>query len=219
MFKISIFKAVLLTFSLASFGASANAHEIWLERDGAGPVRIYMGPAEGPHPDHGKEIDKVKNVKVFMQDQTKTVTLAQKKDHFEAMVKEGGDVRLFSDQIWLPWKNNDGQMQGAIFQARVGRSEVKSFLDLELVPVSSDSNIFTVTYKGQPLADNHVMVVSPDKWQKTFESDSNGRIVIPMTKKGRFILISHHDVAEKREITGQKVEKLTYISTLSFVAE
>ncbi|MBL4602633.1 MAG: hypothetical protein JKY84_07810 [Emcibacteraceae bacterium] len=219
MFKNLIFKGSLLTLMVASFSVAVNAHEAWLERDGSGPVRVYMGPAEGPHPGHGKEIDVLKNVEIFTQNRNNIAKLSRKNDHFEAADVGDGDARMFSDQIWQPWENRDGQMQGAVFQARAGRSEAVAKLDYEIVPVSQNSNIFTVIYKGQPVAGNHVMVVTPGKWQKNFTVDAAGRVEVPMTEKGRYILISDHDVVEDREISGQQVKKVTYISTISFVAK
>ena len=219
MIKNSIFKGTLLTLMAASFSMTANAHELWLERDGSGPVRVYMGPAEGPHPDHGGEINSLKDVEVFGQNRNNVASLSQKNDHFEAADVDNGDARMFSDHIWEPWKNNAGQIEGTIFQARAGRSETTAKLDYEIVPVTSNGNVFTVTYKGQPVAGNHVMVVTPGKWQKNFTVDDAGRIEVPMTEKGRYILISDHGVVGDREVSGQQVNKVTYISTISFVAK
>ena len=212
-------KKTLLTLLLSSFFAAASAHQVWLERDGDGPARVYVGDADS-QPDRGDEVAKLKNTThVFTGDPKQRTALTVKDDHLDAAVKGAGDVRLINDQVWEPWKNRDGKYEAAIFNARAGRSETKAMLDFELVPVAANSNVFTLTFKGKPVADKNVTVVNPEKWSKHFKTDKAGRIDVPVEAKGRYILISQHQVAADTELAGKKVEKLSYTATLSFVAE
>lgn len=212
-------KKSLLTLLLSSFFAAASAHQVWLERDGNGPARVYVGDADN-QPDHGDDVAKLKNTThVFMNDPSQHAELTVQEDHLDAAVKGAGDVRLINDQVWEPWKNRDGKYEAAIFNARAGRSETKAALDFELVPVTANGNVFTLTFKGKPVADKGVVVINPEKWSKHFKTDKAGRIEVPVNAKGSFILVSQHQVAANTEIAGKKVEKLSYTATLSFVAE
>ena len=185
----------LLAVALSSLAFIAQAHQVWLERDATGPARVYVGDADDA-PDTGAEVAELAvTTAVFTTDRKTPAALKVQPDHLQAAVAGKGDVRLFNDQVWKPWTNKDGSMQGAIFSARAGRTETRAVNDYELVPVAAGSNTFTATFKGQPLAGKAVTVVSPQKWTKAFKTDAAGKLTVPAKEKGRYILISSHDVA------------------------
>lgn len=215
-----MFKKSLFALSLVSAALSAQAHQLWVERDASGPVRVYVGDADAEH-DRGEEVAKLAaTTQVFTTDRAQTARLSVKDDHLEAAVAAPGDVRLFNDQVWKPWKNKDGQFQAAVFNARAGRAETRAVLDYELVPVAPHSNTFTLVFKGQPLAGKSVTVITPGKWSKGFKTDAAGRFDVPVKDKGRYVLVSAHEAEAvgNVEIAGQKVNKLGYTATLTFVA-
>lgn len=212
-------KKSLVTLLLSSFAAASFAHQVWVERDATGPAKVYVGDVDGER-DHGDDVKKLEaTTKVFGKDAKKTVKVTAHNDYLEAEVSGAGDVRLINDQVWKPWKNKEGELQAAVFNSRAGRTETAAALDFELVPTAVNSNTFTLTFKGKPVADKKVTIVNPDQWVKGFKTDSNGRIDVPVKDKGRYILMSSHDVKGEAEVAGQKVQKLSYTTTLSFVAE
>lgn len=212
-------KKSLALFALSSFALAASAHQVWIERDATGPAKVYVGDIDGER-DHGDEVAKLAaTTQVFTKDAKQLAKLSVKPDHLEAAVTDASDVRLINDQVWKPWKNKDGQLQAAIFNSRAGRSETKAALDFELVPLKANGNVFTLLFKGQPVADKKVTVINPEKWVKGFTTGKDGRIEIPVKEKGRFILMSNHDVKGDYEIAGEKVQQLSYTTTLSFVAK
>ena len=216
-----MFKKSLLILALASAALGAQAHQVWLERDAAGPVRVYVGDADDAH-DTGEPVAKLAaTTQVFTTDRKSLAQLAVKEDYLEAAVSGAADVRLYNDQVFKPWKGRDGKFQAAVFTSRAGRSDTQAVLDFELVPVTANGNTFTLLFKGQPQADKKVTVVTPDKWTKGFKTDKAGRIEVPVKDKGRYILIGAHEAPAvgEVEIAGQKVEKLGYTTTLSFVAQ
>lgn len=207
----------LLTVALSSLAFMAQAHQVWLERDASGPVRVYVGDADSV-PDSGDEVAELApTTVVFNGDRKNAAPLAVKPDHLVATVSGKGDTRLFNDQVWKPWTNKDGTTQGAVFSARAGRTETRAGNDYELVPVAADSNTFTAAFKGKSLADKPVTVVSPQKWTKTFKTDAAGKFTVPAKQKGLYILISSHDVEGEQQVAGQKVQKATFHTTLSYV--
>ena len=216
-----MFKQTLLALALSAAAIGAHAHQLWLERDAGGPVRVYVGDADSAH-DRGEEVAKLAaTTQVFTTDRAQPAKLAVKEDHLEAAVAGTGDVRLVNDQVWKPWKTKEGQTKAAVFNARAGRTDTNAVLDYELVPVKADGTTFTLFFKGQPVADKAVTVVNPEKWSKHFKTDKAGRIDVPVKDKGRYILVSAHDADAPAdlEIAGQKVQKLGYTATLSFVAK
>ena len=220
-------RTVLFTTLVALTSYQSNAHEVWLERDDNGPVRVYLG--EPGEPEVGSEIDKLVGSQVFIVDRENIAVLAQKNDHFEARVSGAGDARLYSDQVWQPWQLDDsawwqfwktsaGKLQGGILQARVGRSETTAKLTYELVPVTANGNIFTATFAGKPLANKSVSLLTPSKKQHEFTTNNLGQIEIKSQESGRFILTSVHTVDKQAMHSGKQVDSLMYISTLSYVA-
>lgn len=216
-----MFKHTLLALALTATTAGAYAHQLWIERDASGPARVYVGDADDA-PDRGEEVAKLAaTTRVFTGERGEPAKLTAKDDHLEAAVSGSGDVRMFNDQVWKPWKTKDGKFQAAIFNGRAGRTETRAAQDFELVPVRANGNTFTLLFKGQPMADTKVTVVTPTKWVKGFKTDKAGRVEVPVREKGRYVLISAHntDATGNLEIAGQKVDKLSYTATLTFVAQ
>lgn len=199
------------------FAGSAAAHEVWLERDGSGPVRVYLGePAEPLPPGGDPEFANLKKPVVFTTDRSQPAPLVRKADHIEAAVSGTGDVRAQDDSVFEPWKSGD-KLEGAAFYARAGRTEAKAVLDLEIAPIAAGSDTFFVTYKGEPVPDASVNLVNPDRWSKTFKTDSAGRVTIPTEWNGRYLLAVSHPVEGPAKLAGKDVAKVWHTSTLTFV--
>ena len=220
--KTTLFTSLLIVASL-----QVNAHEVWLERDDNGPVRVYLG--EPGEPEIGSEIDKLAGSEVFTTDREVIAPLNQENDHWQAITSSDGDARLFSDKVWQPWemdgaswwefwKDSGIKLQAAILQARVGRTETSAKLSYELVPTTANGNIFTATYEGQPIANKSVVLLSPSKKEHEFTTNELGQIEVKNQESGRFILTSVHTVDKEAMHSGKKVASLMYISTLSYVA-
>jgi len=207
--------AALAVLVLAS---PAAAHEVWLERDGAGPARVYLGePAEAVPPGGDPEFANLKAPVVFTASQDKPAALARKADHLEAAVSGPGDVRLVDSSVFAPWKGDKGALEGAMFHARAGRTETRTALDLEIAPVAPNSDAFVVAYKGKPLADTSVTLVNPERWSKSFKTDAAGNVTVPTTWNGRYLLAVSHEAAEPGKVQGKDVTKIHHVSTLTFV--
>jgi hypothetical protein len=148
-------KQVLVSSLLLLTTLQISAHEVWLEQDKSGSVRVYLG--EPGVPDTGDKIDKLAGSHVFTADSNVIAPLKQLNDHWQASVNDDGDVRLFSESVWKPWAINENpwwkfwaseeeHFQGAILQARAGRNETTAKLNFELVPVTKNGNVFTAIF-------------------------------------------------------------------------
>ena len=206
-------KTLLLAAAAMLIAAPVAAHEIWVEHDGKGPARIYLGEPNEAVPANGDpEFPKLQKPQLVGA----TATLTLRANHIEAAVPGTGDVRVRDDAVFEPWQSGDAK-QGAIFYARAGRSETSHKLDLELVPVAANSDKFTLFFRGKPLADAKVTVITPDRWQKAFTTDAQGRIDAPQLGKGRYLLSASHTETAPAKLGGQDVASVMHISTLTFV--
>ncbi|UKK83954.1 DUF4198 domain-containing protein [Sphingopyxis sp. BSN-002] len=209
--------AALLAFSFVA--APAAAHEVWIERDGDGPARIYLGEPADIVPEAGDpEFPNLKTPLVFQTDRTKPAMLARRADHIEAAVAGPGDVRLADDNVFAPWEGEGGKLEGVVYYARAGRGETRTGLDLEIAPTAPDADSVIVSWLGKPLAGAKVTVINADRWQKSFTADANGRIDVPVSAPGRYLVSASHTVEGARTLGGKQVAKVIHVSTLTFVA-
>ncbi|KAK0356521.1 hypothetical protein LTR94_004315 [Friedmanniomyces endolithicus] len=191
----------------------AQAHEVWVERDGAGPARIYLGEPGDPLPEGGDpEFEKLKAPKLVPASSAAQV---RKAGYIEVAVP-AGDVRVIDDSVFDPW-GEEGKKEGVIYYARAGRSEAKAGMPLEIVPTAAGANSFTLVRDGKPLAGVKVTAISPDKWSKGFVTDAQGRVTLPIREKGRYILTATQEEKGDLSLRGAKVATLYNIATLTFV--
>ncbi len=212
-------KKILLASVVMAIPVTATAHEMWLERGQGNLVRAYVGDVNGT-PDKGDDVAKLVSVtEVFTTDRTTPAVLVARDDHLEATLSGAGDVRLYTDQVWAPWKSDDGAYQAAAFQAKAGRDSTTAVFDLELVPVQANSDTFTVIFQGKALSGAAVTVITPDKWEKTFTANERGQVTVPVNEKGLFILVTRHNAATNKDIGGKTVTKLQNIASVSFTVQ
>lgn len=208
------------TLAVASLSLSLQAHEIWIERDGSGPVRVYFGEPAQEMLDHGQdEIKRIVKPKVFGASATAGTLQRAGSDHLHATLNGEGDAWLFDDQVFEPWQGEAGSYEAVSYYARAGRQSTSARLDLELVPTQPGGDVLTVLYRQQPLAAAEVTVIDPQKWQKTLKSDAQGRVKLPTLHRGRQILVVNHKEPVQRQIGGKSVALIHHISTLTFTAE
>ena len=74
---------------------AAQAHFIWIERDGDGVARAYFGEwAEDVREKTGGALDRIKSPRAFLIDHTKTLPIERRADYIEIAVVGTGDVRV-----------------------------------------------------------------------------------------------------------------------------
>lgn len=219
-------KKLTLALPVLLLSLTVNAHEVWLERDNNGPVRVYLG--EPGQPESGEHIDTLKGAKLFAEDMANSVALSQKDDHWQGEVSSDGDVRLYSDSVWQPWefngpqwwqfwKSGSDQLQGGILEARAGRQETQAKLNFEIVPVAAGSETFVATFQGKPLAGQKVGVLSPSGQETEVMANDKGEFVLQAIEQGRYLLSSVHTVDGEATHSGKKVHSLMYITSLTFI--
>lgn len=211
-------KTFAAMMALGFLASPALAHEVWIERDGNAPARIYLGEPADVVPEAGDpEFHNLKTPGLFQADRSTTASLVRRANHIEAAVSGAGDIRLTDDNVFAPWEGEGGKWEGVVYYARAGRTEPKTVLDLEISPVTANSDSFAVSWLGKPLPGAKVTVVNADRWQKSFIADAEGRVAVPVTAPGRYLLSVSHDVEGARTLGGKTVAKTIHVSTLTFV--
>lgn len=206
-------KAVLATLLFALAG-TAQAHEIWVERDGDGPVRVYLGePAEALPEGGDPEFEKLKAPKLL--DGT-AATFARKPGFLEASLP-AGDVRIWDDGVFAPW-GAEGKKEGVVYYARAGRADTRTLLPVEIAPLTANGNRFVLRREGKPVPGSKVTIISPDKWSKVVTTDAQGMFDVPLRERGRYLLSAALKDEGDLRVAGGTVQVLHRITTTSFVA-
>ncbi|HEV2598198.1 DUF4198 domain-containing protein [Sphingopyxis sp.] len=212
-------KWIAALLAVSSLSAPAAAHEVWIERDGAGPARIYLGEPADAVPDNGDpEFPKLKTPTLFAESRERPAPLTRRTNHIEAAVAGTGDVRLVDDNVFEPWAGEDGKLQGVVYHARAGRSETRHALDLEIVPLAAGGDGFAVLWQGTPVPGAKLTIIDPDRWSKSYVADEKGAIAVPSRGKGRYLLSASHEVKGERILSGKTVASTVHVSTLTYVA-
>lgn len=208
----------LVAAMLIVLAAPATAHEVWIEKDPAGPARVYLGePAEAVPEAGDPEFSRLKEPLVFTDSRDRKAPLLRRANHIEAAVPAAGDVRLYDDAVFEPWQGEGEKWEGVVYHARAGRTETRHALELELVPTVPDGDRFTLLWQGAPVAGAKVTIIDPDRWSKAIEADDKGVVTVPRRGNGRYLLSASHDVAGERVVAGKPVTKTIHVSTLTYV--
>lgn len=202
---------LLAALMLGTCGA-VQAHEVWIERDGHGPARIYLGEPGDVLPEGGDpEFSNLKAPKLL----SGKAALVRKAGYLEVETP-AGDVRAWDDDVFKPW-DAEGKKEGVVYYARAGRSDPRAQLPFEIAPSAAHSSRFVVTRDGKPVAGAKVVVITPEKWSKTMVADASGALDIPVREKGRYILSATQKQDAKATLPGGAVDAVHHITTTTFV--
>ncbi len=199
--------------ALLALPATAQAHEVWIERDGDGPARIYLGePAEAPPAGGDPEFVKLKAPHLL----TPATGASQRRTGFIEVAVAPGDVRAWDDNVFAPW-GEAGSREGVVYYARAGRSEATARLPFEIAPVTAGGNRFAVTRDGKPMAATEVTIVAPDRSTSKQTTDAAGMLDLGIAAKGRYLLVAAAKDSGKQTLPGGAVDTVHRITTTSFV--
>lgn len=194
---------------------AAQAHEVWVERDGNGPARIYLGEPAAVQPEGGDpEFHHLQTPKLVP---ASPAPLARKTGFIE-VAAPAGDVRLQDDAVFDPW-GDEGKKEGIVYYARAGRSDPRAVLPFEIAPAAANADRFVLTRDGKPVADAAITVITPDKWSKSFKTDAQGAVTVPLQGKGRYLLSASHKDEGAFETAKGKVVALNRVTTTTFVVD
>src|SRR5918999_1699057 len=144
MSKLTSLVIMLMTLSLVSF---AEAHYVWLERDGDGPARVYFGEwIDDIREKSGGLLDRIKAPRVFLGASSEPLPVKRNENNLEITVKGRADLRLMENSMAPREDKEKGGTTKTIYYARAGRSEVSGKLDLEIVPLKANDNTFIVLF-------------------------------------------------------------------------
>jgi hypothetical protein len=199
------------------FASAAQAHQVWLEREGA-TARAYFGePIDNVRERSGALLDRISSPRIFTTDPSQPLPVQRHSDHLVVDLPAGqGDVRLVEDGL-APFGRTPDQRTKPVMLAREGRSETRGLLDLELVPTTANGSTFTLMLRGEPLPRTEVALVAPPRWERRLRSDAEGKVTFPTPWAGRYVAEAIHTEDRMGGSGDGSYVKQRLVSTLSFV--
>lgn len=195
--------------------AAANAHEVWVERDGNGPARIYLGEPAEPLPVGGDpEFKNLTAPKIVGQADARQVRRA---GFIEAAVAPG-DVRVTDDSVFKPW-GDEGAKEGVVYYARAGRSQPDAQMTYEIAPMAAGANRFALHHHGKAVGGAKMTLITPDRRSVELVAAADGSVTVPVEGKGRYLLTSAQVETGRLRVAAGQVDKLHHIATTTFVVE
>ena len=181
-----MFAKTLAVMALVGASGAAQAHFVWLERSGDGPVKAYFGEwADDVREQRDGLLGKIMLAPVVTSADGKALKASgEGRDFIEFASAGKGDVRLLQAYQW-----KDTLVQ---YGAKAGRADTQGKSELELVPAAAGANAFVLQFQGKPLPKTEVTVFGPPKWEKRLRSDENGRVEITTPWPGQYVLEAAH---------------------------
>jgi len=205
---------------LLALSENAQAHFVWLERDGDGPARAYFGEwIDDIREKTGGLLDRFKAPRAFLGTSNDLLPVKRNENNLEFNAKGRGDVRFVDSSVPPREDKEKGGATKTIYYAKAGRAETAAKLDLELVPTTANGNTIVLVFFGAPLPKAEITIIGPPKWEKPLVTDEQGRVTVRTPWVGRYVLeVTHFD--EKAGGSGdEKFNRTRHISSLSFVAQ
>jgi hypothetical protein len=213
-----MFQSAAAAIMILSLINTADAHYVWLERDGEGSAYAYFGEwVDDIREKAGGLLDRIKAPRAFLGASNTPLAIKRHEDKLEIVAKGKGDLRLVEDGIPPRDDSEKGGKTRTIYYAKAGRSETAAKLDLELVPTVAEGNTLTLLLYGVPLAKTEVTVIGPPKWEKHLTTDEQGRIAMPTPWSGRYVLEVTHFEAKAGGSENDKFDRIRHITSLSFI--
>ncbi|MDY7025373.1 MAG: hypothetical protein SVC26_03405 [Pseudomonadota bacterium] len=228
----------LSLFLLLSVTGLSHAHMAWLQKGQDGHVDAYIG--EPGEPESGEYLDLISNAVVFYTEKKESATLHREADHFSTGLSADSQVvRLYSGTVWEPWvmeyadtlefwkivwwkqifNSTSIPRQAGIVEARYGLADSQAILHYEIVPLNSnDYTQFQAVFKNEPLADQAIVLITPDQQEIELSTDTNGQLSLTesIDQTGTYQLASYYVVDGEDKVAGNDVQSIMYITTTTF---
>jgi hypothetical protein len=206
----SFYKLLSLVILLAA--VPMRAHFVWIERDAHGNAAAYFGEwAANVRETQDGYLKLIASPKAFTADGKELAVIrANDRLNITGPTAATGDIRLTDTYFGEKAKSV------TVYQAKLGRSETAAKFDLELVPVTANSNSFTLLLHGTPLPDADVTLFTSSGWNRTFKTDASGNVTIETPWPGQAIIEVGYVEKKSGEKDGRAYESIRHVFTLTF---
>jgi uncharacterized GH25 family protein len=220
--------AWLMCAPLLLLSGIVHAHQVWLERDGAG-TKLYFGEfGDNLHEASPGYLDKLTQLSAQLVSAGGDQPLESKKERDGISISgraAQGQAVIVADLAYPLIESKDGAKTvrtawtpAARFVAELGPQSPKLVLDV--VPLDNAGK-FRVVYRGAPLAKAEVSLVAVSGWSLAGTTDDKGEVSFRLPWKGTYaLLVRHKDPQPGKRKNAQGVEEAfdasSFATTLTF---
>lgn len=218
------YKAALFTLAVAPFiTANAQAHYLWIEQTNAGAQLFFGEVQEGVKEKSPGKLDNIKAPAASVQKakgQALDATDARRMEQSFVIADSKGAAAVTVVEESLEVKDLTKHGLGLAksnYYARAGNAAAGN-ATMALDVQQQAANRFTVTYRGQPLANAKLEVIAPNTWVQEHKTNAKGTVEINTPWRGQYVLHVLHVDATPGEHQGKKYESLRNHLTYTFVS-
>jgi uncharacterized GH25 family protein len=211
--------------------APAHAHQIWIEQDARGGARLFFGEfGANLREDSPGLLDKFTAlvVRLLSAKGERAVTATRTATAFTLDGRAAAGESLVAEETGYPgWEDkSSGKVVRSVWTPAARfvpdfRAQA-AVLTLDVVPTGKDGEI-QVVFRGKPLAGAEVEIVAQSGWQRTIESDAEGRVKVALPWKGPYLIVVHHEDRTAGKRKGPKGDEAydvaSFVTTLSFAVK
>lgn len=208
--------------ALAAYGPAAQAHYLWLEKEGAA-ARLYFGEVNEVREQSPGRLDEIPAPRVWTPGGA-DLTATRRTGAFALDGRPGAElVAVESGYAVRDWTSSGIGVVKPMFYARYtawpARQPVQTApeLRLDVQPVPGAANAVRVVFDGQPLAAAKLVVHAPNGWDQELKADEQGRVALALPWRGQYVLEAIHKEAAGGEFQGRKYEAQRHRATLTLV--
>lgn len=214
--------------ALLATGA-AHAHYLWLE-PGDNGVKLYYGEAEAllKEKSPGK-LDSIKAPKAFVPDAATgkpvAVAVSRNATHFTIASNNNAPAVVATEESLevRDLTRNGLGFAKSNYYARQGRpgnnSDGGSPLALDVRGQGEGSNVLTLLYRGQPLAEAKLEVIAPNTWVQEHKTNAQGKVDINTPWRGQYVVHVLHVDKTPGQFADKKYDTLRNHLTYTFVKQ
>lgn len=205
----------------------ANAHQIWIEQDAKG-AKVYFGEfGENLREASPGLLDKFGSPSARTQSGNgeEVVPLVKEANAFVLSKRVGkGEAIVVEDAAYpiIEWKEGGKNMRNAWTPAArfvPDFAERAPKLTLDVLPTGKAGEL-RVVFRGRPLAEAKVELVTPSGWMREGHTNEQGNVTFPLPWRGTYVVLVHHEEGKpgKRSSAAgeQGYDTASFATTLSF---
>lgn len=217
--RLAALGAVLLLAASA-----AQAHYLWLERDGKRSF-LYFGEVNEVREQSPGRLDEIPAPSVWSLERGawQPRQLVRRAAAFAIDGRPGTDLVAVEGRYAVQdWTKHGLGVVKPMFYARIGQWTMRQpvpavpELRLDIQPVPGTASTVRVLFDGTPLAGAKLVVHAPNGWDQDHKAGEDGRVQLQLPWRGQYTLEVIHREPASGEFEGRRYEAVRHRGTLVF---
>lgn len=222
--KKSLINALLVALCWMTVMPSAQAHYLWIERNGT-QATLYFGEFEESAREQSPgRLDEISapHGQVLSQNGSQDVSLYKQQHGFAFPALQATHLTLLASESTVgvkDWTRSGIGVVKPYFYARHQRAntfDTVPTLTLDILPLDAKGH-FQVFFRGKPLPKATVKIIAPNSWAQEGQTNTEGVTQLPLPWKGQYVLQVIHLDPSSGEYEGKTYQAERHRATLTYM--